>query len=97
MVVAQPNESKTDEFNSKLEILKPFAIYCYDNVCGNDILSAKNLGLGIVLVRTSKYDVDKSGRPSLFDFDNKKKCMLSLMNVIGGYRFESCCTKVFRE
>ena len=32
-----------------------FAIYCYDEITKNDIESAKNLGLGIVLVKTYAY------------------------------------------
>jgi len=70
LVVAQPNK-KDDEFNSMLEQPEPFAIYCYDEISNNDVLSAKNTGLGIILVRTKKYDIDNSNRVSLFSKDDK--------------------------
>ena len=65
LIVAQPNETRDDEFNFKLEKIRPFAIYCYDDICDNDIISAKNLGLDIILVRTNKYSIDNSNRISM--------------------------------
>lgn len=76
LVVAQPNVNKNDEFEAKLEKPQPFALYCYDTICDNDVLSAKELGLGIVLVRTNKYSIDKSNRPSLHSFDDKDICYI---------------------
>ena len=64
LVITQPNETRNDEFNSKLEKIDPFAIYCYDEICENDIISAKKFGLGIILVRTNKYEIDTSNRVS---------------------------------
>ncbi len=71
LVVAQPNDGKSDEFNSKLERPVPFAIYCYDNICDNDIISAKRLGLGIIVVRTNKYNIDKINRISKYSISDK--------------------------
>lgn len=74
LVVSQPNETRNDEFNSKLGKPLPFAIYCYDEICENDIISAKKFGLGIILVRTNKYDIDTSNRVSLHSIDDRDIC-----------------------
>lgn len=58
LVISQVNEKKTTEMDDKIPMLKPFAIYCYDEICANDIESAKRLGLDIILVNTKKYDVN---------------------------------------
>ena len=71
LVVAQPNVDRNDEFNSKLVKPQAFAIYCYDTICDNDVLSAKKLGLGIILVRTNKYSIDTSNRIFEYSIDEK--------------------------
>ena len=71
LIVAQPNVNKNDEFNSKLVKPEPFAIYCYDEIKENDVLSAKKLGIGIVLVRTNKYSIDTSNR--IFEYSINEK------------------------
>lgn len=58
LVISQVNEKKTTEMDDKIPMLKPFAIYCYDEIYANDIESAKRLGLDIILVNTKKYDVN---------------------------------------
>ena len=73
LIISQPNRMN-DEFNSKLEQPVPFAIYCYDDISDHDILSSKATGLGIILVNTKKYDIDKSGRVSLHSLDNSDIC-----------------------
>lgn len=73
LIISQPNRMN-DEFNSKLKQPVPFAIYCYDDISDHDILSSKATGLGIILVNTKKYDIDKSGRVSLHSLDNSDIC-----------------------
>lgn len=73
LIISQPNRMN-DEFNSKLERPVPFAIYCYDDISDHDILSSKATGLGIILVNTKKYDIDKFGRVSLHSLDNSDIC-----------------------
>lgn len=58
LVISQVNEKKTTEIDDKIPMLKPFAIYCYDEICANDIESAKRLGLDIILINTKKYNVN---------------------------------------
>lgn len=73
LIISQPNRMN-DEFNSKLKQPVPFAIYCYDDISDHDILSSKATGLGIILVNTKKYDIDKFGRVSLHSLDNSDIC-----------------------
>ena len=58
LVISQVNEKKTTEMDDRIPMLKPFAIYCYDEICANDIESAKRLGLDIILINTKKYNVN---------------------------------------
>lgn len=55
IVLLQRNDDRNDDINSQLKVPEMFAIYCYDEITKNDIESAKNLGLGIVLVKTLSY------------------------------------------
>lgn len=71
IIIAQPN-MKNDEFNEKLEKPEPFAIYCYDEICENDIYSAKETGLDIILIKTEKYEIDCSNRTNLADINEKE-------------------------
>lgn len=68
ILVALPNPSKPqDELQSSLEAPKLLGIYCYDTITDNDVISAKNMGIGIVLVKTKNYQVDTSNRMHLMD------------------------------
>lgn len=58
LVISQVNEKKTTQMDDKIPMIKPFAIYCYDEIYANDIESAKRLGLDIILVNTKKYNVN---------------------------------------
>ena len=71
LLVSQPNENK-NEFNNTLVLPRPFAIYCYDEVTDSDVVNAKANNLGIILVRTKKYDIDKSGRDSMSSKEDKE-------------------------
>lgn len=57
IVMSVPNSNKNDELNSNLRTPKIMGIYCFDKITPEDALSAKNLGIGIVMVRTAKYNV----------------------------------------
>jgi hypothetical protein len=60
IIYAQENKRRTDELNSQLDVPRVMAIYCYDEITGNDVRSAKELGVGITLVRTKNYQVYRS-------------------------------------
>ena len=65
IIISVPNSIKKargSELDEKLEAPKPLAIYCYDNISPEDIESAKNLGIGIILVDTKSYEIDTSDR-----------------------------------
>lgn len=70
IIIVQKNSARSDEVNKNLDIPKIGAIYCYDEICENDIISAKNLGIGIVLVNTKKYEI-KENENAISIFDNK--------------------------
>ncbi len=68
ILVAVPNPSKPqDELQASLEAPELLGIYCYDTITDNDIISAKNMGIGIVLVKTKNYQIDTSNRMRLMD------------------------------
>lgn len=67
ILISVPNIRKSNEFEEQLEAPKPFAIYCYDEISPADVESAKKLGLGIILVDTKCYEVDRSDRLSMYD------------------------------
>ncbi len=68
ILLSVPNCSrKENDFEKQLEEPKAFAIYCYDSITKNDIESAKRLGLGIILVNTKAYTIDKSQRKAMYD------------------------------
>lgn len=73
VLVSVPNFFKHNEFEEQLEAPKPFAIYCYDELSKNDIESAKALGLGIILVNTRDYSIDRNQRISQFDTMSTRK------------------------
>lgn len=68
VIIAQKNVSKPNDMDDRLPLPKPFAIYCYDEIGPNDIESAKNLGIGIVVVNTKKYNIEtNNSQISMFD------------------------------
>ena len=68
VIIAQKNVSKPSNMDDRLPLPKPFAIYCYDEIGPNDIESAKNLGIGIVVVNTKKYNIEtNNSQISMFD------------------------------
>lgn len=68
VIIAQKNIGKPSDMDDRLPLPKPFAIYCYDEIGPNDIKSAKNLGIGIVVVNTKKYNIEKNdSQISMFD------------------------------
>lgn len=68
VIIAQKNIGKPSDMGDRLPLPKPFAIYCYDEIGPNDIESAKNLGIGIVVVNTKKYNIEKNdSQISMFD------------------------------
>lgn len=79
IVIAQKNDRKNDELNNNLEVPEMFAIYCYDTIIDADIISARNLGLGIILVKTKAYE-NKS--------NIQKKSMHDTMGLSDGYKKE---------
>ena len=63
ILLAQKNNSKVgDELNDNLKSPTILGIYCYDEITENDIASAKKLGVGIVVVNTKKYELQKEGK-----------------------------------
>lgn len=68
VIIAQKNIGKPSDMDDRLPLPKPFAIYCYDEIGPNDIKSAKNLGIGIVVVNTKKYNIEtNNSQISMFD------------------------------
>lgn len=55
IIIAQKNNKNDDELNNDLKVPQMFAIYCYDMITHVDVISARNLGLGIILVKTKSY------------------------------------------
>ena len=56
IILAQKNENRKDELNHQLLLPTPLAIYCYDKIVENDVISAKNLNIGIAVIKTKSYD-----------------------------------------
>ena len=68
ILMALPNPGKPqDELQASLEAPELLGIYCYDTITDNDVISAKNMGIGIVLVKTKSYQIDTSNRMRLMD------------------------------
>lgn len=79
IVLALPNKQKgNDELQSSLEKPELLGIYCYDTITDNDVISAKNLGIGIVLVKTKNYTID----------NNNNKMSLTDTHLHGGSQSE---------
>ena len=74
IIIAQKNEKKHDELNEKLQNPKILGIYCYDEITPYDIESAKNLGVGIVVVRTKAYNIQ---------YDNRLRMIETLSSAFG--------------
>ena len=71
LVIAEPRGT-TDEFDLSLNRPEEFAIYCYDDIADNDVVSAKENSLGIILVRTNCYSTDCSGYSELFSANDNQ-------------------------
>ncbi len=84
ILISVPNIRKRNELEEQLEAPKPFAIYCYDKISPSDVESAKKLGLGIILVDTKCYEVDRSNRLSMHDTTNMAR--RKRFNYMGSYR-----------
>lgn len=56
ILIAQKNDRNQDELNNNLKVPEMFALYCYDTITDVDVVSAHNLGLGIILVKTKAYE-----------------------------------------
>ena len=54
-----------------------FALYCYDTILDVDIISAHNLGIGIILVKTKAYEIKTNVQ---------KKSMYDTMFLNDGYQ-----------
>ncbi len=68
ILLSLPNMHRNDELNASLKKPKIMGIYCYDTITDNDVISARNLGVGIVLVKTKNYQrKPASGRLDMFD------------------------------
>lgn len=56
IILAQHNSRRIDDdLNDSIDVPKMLGIYCYDDFSDVDVLSAKNVGIGIVVVKTKKY------------------------------------------
>ncbi len=68
ILLALPNhEKKSDELQASLKGPELLGIYCYDTITDNDVISAKNMGIGIVLVKTKCYRIDTTNRMNLME------------------------------
>ena len=68
IVLAQPNVRRVgDELNEQLALPTILGIYCYDEFTLEDVMSAKNLNVGIVVVKTKSYDVKSEGRLTMME------------------------------
>ena len=68
IVLAQKNvRRRDDELNESLDLPKLMGIYCYDEISENDVLSARELGIGIVLVKTNCYTVKTENKRKMAD------------------------------
>lgn len=60
IVLSQKNDMKVSEMDQNILPPTPIAIYCYDSYNENDVISAKNLGIDIVVVDRKKFKKFKS-------------------------------------
>lgn len=68
VLIRQASPKAPTEYDEKISPPEMIALYCYDEITELDIESAKNLGIGIVLVITKKYEKkDKGNRIGMFD------------------------------
>ena len=56
ILIRQAVPNSPTEYDEKITSPEMIALYCYDEISALDIESAKNLGIGIVLVITRKYE-----------------------------------------
>lgn len=69
IVMAVKNSNRFDELNANLKAPKILGLYCFDEIIKNDIISAKNLGVGIVLVKSKNYKINLDNFGSRVSFD----------------------------
>lgn len=69
IVMAVKNSNRFDELNDNLKAPKILGIYCFDKIIKNDIISAKNLGVGIVLVKSKNYKINLANFGKRVSFD----------------------------
>lgn len=55
ILIRQAMPNRPTEYDDKIKKPEMIAIYCYDEITEKDIESAKNLGIGIILVITKNY------------------------------------------
>lgn len=68
IILSQRNIRRVDdEINDRLELPTILGIYCYDEITNMDIQSAKNLGVGIVVVKMMSYNIRGDQRLSMMD------------------------------
>ncbi len=68
IILSLPNSHHHDELNASLKTPDILGLYCYDIITDNDVLSAKNLGVGIILVKTKSYHLPSSeNKLNMFD------------------------------
>lgn len=68
IILSQPNELiHNDELNNQLTLPTILGLYCYDEISNFDIESAKKLGVGIVLVKTKAYKINRENKLSMND------------------------------
>ena len=84
IILAQRNTLReNDEVNDNLELPKMLGIYCYDNFEELDVISAKKLGIGIVLVKTTVYDAKN---PNQDHIEQLKKSITDIHQYITDVR-----------
>lgn len=68
IVLLMANKYRSDEVNSFLFKPQILGLYCFDEIVPNDIISARALDVGIVLVKTKNYKHDaEKGKNTSYD------------------------------
>lgn len=63
IILSQRNSKReNDEVNDRLGLPKLLGIYCYDEFYDIDVDSARDLGIGIVVVKTKSYDTKNANQ-----------------------------------
>ncbi len=65
VLLAVPNKLREDsELDEQIEEPRKLALYCYDEIKDEDVMAARDLRIGIILVYTREYEINKNGRLS---------------------------------